>query len=176
MRHYHVRTFFFVVLAHLCLDPGGTGSSQVHAGRCPEIWTMRTLRNVCVCADELCELKEEKQTLTAREEKKEVKDECSEEDEQGGVKDEEEELEELRSQVVQLLLELEELREVSQRHEENFMELQGAELQNQRFFSLNERRLNLNMFVFRSPGGGASGQRSSGRELHQTHPEPARSS
>ncbi|XP_037551778.1 coiled-coil domain-containing protein 136 isoform X2 [Nematolebias whitei] len=101
-------------------------------------------------SDELCELQEEKptmlsQTLTAwdrksleekketaregekgqQEEEKEVKDGCSEEEEQEGVKDEEEELEELRSQVVQLLLELEELREVSQRHEENFMELQG---------------------------------------------------
>lgn len=87
-------------------------------------------------------LEEKKETVgqgeKGQQEEKEVKDECSEEDEQGGVKDEEEELEELRSQVVQLLLELEELREVSQRHEENFMELQGAELQNQRF-CLSER-------------------------------------
>uniref|UniRef100_A0A8C6PUA5 Coiled-coil domain containing 136b n=1 Tax=Nothobranchius furzeri TaxID=105023 RepID=A0A8C6PUA5_NOTFU len=53
----------------------------------------------------------------------------SEEEEQGGMKDgegEEEELEKFRVQMEQLLLELEETREVSQRHEENFMELQGV--------------------------------------------------
>lgn len=43
----------------------------------------------------------------------------------GGGKDEEEELEELRAQVLQLLLELDETREVSQQHEESFLELQG---------------------------------------------------
>lgn len=43
----------------------------------------------------------------------------------GGGKDEDEELEELRAQVFQLLLELDETREVSQRHEESFLELQG---------------------------------------------------
>ncbi len=60
-------------------------------------------------------------------EKKEVKEEEQEGDreEQRGV-DDEDELEVLRSQVVQLLLELEETREVSQRHEESFNELQGA--------------------------------------------------
>ncbi len=60
-------------------------------------------------------------------EKKEVKEEEQEGDreEQSGV-DDEDELEVLRSQVVQLLLELEETREVSQRHEESFNELQGA--------------------------------------------------
>ncbi len=58
---------------------------------------------------------------------KEVKEEEQEGDreEQRGV-DDEDELEVLRSQVVQLLLELEETREVSQRHEESFNELQGA--------------------------------------------------
>ncbi|KAK0141713.1 Coiled-coil domain-containing protein 136 [Merluccius polli] len=55
--------------------------------------------------------------------------------EKGGVTEEEEEedyeeerereLDELRGQVVQLLLELEATREVSQRHEETFLELQG---------------------------------------------------
>ena len=42
-----------------------------------------------------------------------------------GDEDEEDELEELRSHVLQLLLELDDTREISQRHEENFMELQG---------------------------------------------------
>ncbi|XP_027900200.1 coiled-coil domain-containing protein 136 isoform X1 [Xiphophorus couchianus] len=97
-------------------------------------------------SDELCELKEDKpgmlaDTLTAKEresmeekeepegdgekgqqeEEMEVKERESEEDDQG----EEEDLEELRAQVLQLLLELDETREVSQRHEESFMELQG---------------------------------------------------
>ncbi|XP_016120871.1 coiled-coil domain-containing protein 136-like [Sinocyclocheilus grahami] len=63
-------------------------------------------------------------------EKKEVKEETAEEEKEGdreeqrGV-DDEDELEVLRSQVVQLLLELEETREVSQRHEESYNELQG---------------------------------------------------
>lgn len=56
-------------------------------------------------------------------EKKEIKEENTEEEQKGT--DEEEELELLRSQVVQLLLELEETREVSQRHEESYNELQG---------------------------------------------------
>lgn len=47
---------------------------------------------------------------------KEVKEEKEEEDE---------ELEELRAQMLQLLLELEENREVSQRHQDSFLELQG---------------------------------------------------
>ncbi|KAL0196240.1 hypothetical protein M9458_009812, partial [Cirrhinus mrigala] len=62
-------------------------------------------------------------------EKKELKEETPEEENEGdredqrGV-DDEDELEVLRSQVVQLLLELEETREVSQRHEESYNELQ----------------------------------------------------
>ncbi|XP_040885624.1 coiled-coil domain-containing protein 136-like [Toxotes jaculatrix] len=101
-------------------------------------------------SDELCELKVEKpimlaETLTAKE-RESLEDNYDKEEEEpagdgekgqqeggkekeeergGGVKDEEEELEELRAQVLQLLLELEETREVSQRHEESFMELQG---------------------------------------------------
>lgn len=63
-------------------------------------------------------------------EKKEVKDETVDEEEGDTEErrgaDEEDELEVLRSQVVQLLLELEETREVSQRHEESYNELQGA--------------------------------------------------
>uniref|UniRef100_A0A3Q2PF76 Coiled-coil domain containing 136 n=1 Tax=Fundulus heteroclitus TaxID=8078 RepID=A0A3Q2PF76_FUNHE len=55
----------------------------------------------------------------------EVKERESEDEDQGEVLGEEEELEELRAQVLQLLLELEETRELSQRHEESFMELQG---------------------------------------------------
>lgn len=38
---------------------------------------------------------------------------------------EEQELEELRAQVLQLLLELEEARDTAQKHEESFLELQG---------------------------------------------------
>ncbi|XP_070848477.1 coiled-coil domain-containing protein 136 isoform X1 [Chaetodon trifascialis] len=99
-------------------------------------------------SDELGEMKVEKpimlaETLTAKErqsleekeetggdgekgqqeEEKEVMEE--KEEPGGGGKDEEEELEELRAQVLQLLLEVEETREVSQRHEESFLELQG---------------------------------------------------
>ncbi|XP_012732206.2 coiled-coil domain-containing protein 136 isoform X2 [Fundulus heteroclitus] len=99
-------------------------------------------------SDELCELKEHKpimlaDTLTAKERQSmeekeepepeedgekgehEVKERESEDEDQGEVLGEEEELEELRAQVLQLLLELEETRELSQRHEESFMELQG---------------------------------------------------
>uniref|UniRef100_A0A3B4AWP1 Periplakin-like plectin repeat domain-containing protein n=1 Tax=Periophthalmus magnuspinnatus TaxID=409849 RepID=A0A3B4AWP1_9GOBI len=61
------------------------------------------------------------------EEEKEVKEEKCEDtaEEREEEKNEEQEVEELKAQVVQLLLELEETREVSQRHEESFMELQG---------------------------------------------------
>lgn len=60
-----------------------------------------------------------------QEKEKEVTEE--KEPQGGGIggKDEEEELEELRAQMFQLLLELDEAREVSQRHEESFLELQG---------------------------------------------------
>lgn len=107
-----------------------------------------------VCEDELCELKAERpitlaETLTAKEresleekeetlgdgekgqqdEEKEVKEEKVEEERGGGGQDEEEEeVVELRAQVLQLLLELDETREVSQRHEESFLELQGQKL------------------------------------------------
>ncbi|XP_052410789.1 coiled-coil domain-containing protein 136 isoform X1 [Carassius gibelio] len=63
-------------------------------------------------------------------EKKEEEEETVEEEKEGdreeqrGV-DDEDELEVLRSQVVQLLVELEETREVSQRQEESYNELQG---------------------------------------------------
>lgn len=62
-----------------------------------------------------------------QEEEKEVKEE-KEEERGGGGKDEDEELEELRAQMLQLLLELEETREVSQRHEDSFLELQGQKI------------------------------------------------
>uniref|UniRef100_A0A1A8BZI0 Coiled-coil domain containing 136b n=1 Tax=Nothobranchius kadleci TaxID=1051664 RepID=A0A1A8BZI0_NOTKA len=110
------------------------------------------IEEVLDASDDVCEVKEEKpvmlaQTLMAKgresldeetvaegekgqqEEKMETKEAESEEEEQGGMKDgegEEEELEKFRVQMEQLLLELEETREVSQRHEENFMELQGV--------------------------------------------------
>uniref|UniRef100_A0A3B4XB39 Coiled-coil domain containing 136 n=1 Tax=Seriola lalandi dorsalis TaxID=1841481 RepID=A0A3B4XB39_SERLL len=81
------------------------------------------------------------------EEEKEVKEEKEDEREEmedeergeggGGVTDEEDELEELRAQVIQLLLELEETREVSQRHEESFMELQGL-LEDERLASAHQ--------------------------------------
>ncbi|KAK3544966.1 hypothetical protein QTP86_029948, partial [Hemibagrus guttatus] len=52
--------------------------------------------------------------------------------------EEEEELEELRAQVVQLMLELEDAREVSQRHEESYNELQGGLLEDERLASANQ--------------------------------------
>ncbi|XP_068590058.1 coiled-coil domain-containing protein 136-like isoform X2 [Cebidichthys violaceus] len=103
--------------------------------------------------DELCEMKVQKkpvmlaETLTAKEresleekeetqeEEKEVKEEKQEEG--GEERDEEEELEELRAQVFQLLMELEETREVSQRHEEGFLELQGL-LEDERLASAHQ--------------------------------------
>ncbi|KAI1882171.1 hypothetical protein AGOR_G00247930 [Albula goreensis] len=71
-------------------------------------------------------------------EEKEVKEEKGEEDE-GDVEPltEEQELEMLRSQVLQLLLELEEAREVSQKHEESFRELQGL-LEDERLTSAHQ--------------------------------------
>ncbi|KAM7378629.1 hypothetical protein PAMA_013506 [Pampus argenteus] len=98
-------------------------------------------------SDDLCELKVEKpimlaETLTAKEresmegnemtvgegekgqqEEQKEKEVKGEEEEQRGEKDDE--LEELKAQMLQLLLELEETREVSHRHEESFLELQG---------------------------------------------------
>uniref|UniRef100_A0A3Q4ASQ3 Uncharacterized protein n=1 Tax=Mola mola TaxID=94237 RepID=A0A3Q4ASQ3_MOLML len=118
---------------------------------------------VCVSAEELCGLKEEKpimlaETLTAKEresledkeetlgdgekdqQQEEEKEVTEEKEPQGGGiggKDEEEELEELRAQVFQLLLELDEAREVSQRHEESFLELQGL-LEDERLASAHQ--------------------------------------
>nr|XP_029484536.1 coiled-coil domain-containing protein 136-like [Oncorhynchus nerka] len=74
-------------------------------------------------------------------EEKEVKveedeEEEEEEEEEGGML-EEDDLEELRSQVLQLVLELEEARDVSQRHEESFMELQGL-LEDERLASADQ--------------------------------------
>ncbi|XP_014008618.1 coiled-coil domain-containing protein 136 isoform X2 [Salmo salar] len=70
-------------------------------------------------------------------EEKEVKVEEDEEEEEEGGMLEEDDLEELRSQVLQLVLELEEAREVSQRHEESFMELQGL-LEDERLASAHQ--------------------------------------
>uniref|UniRef100_A0A3B4YZA9 Coiled-coil domain containing 136b n=1 Tax=Stegastes partitus TaxID=144197 RepID=A0A3B4YZA9_9TELE len=72
----------------------------------------------------------ERESLEEKEEQQEEEKEVKEEKDQepgggGGAKDREAELQELRAQVLQLLLELEETREVSQRHEESFNELQG---------------------------------------------------
>ncbi|KAF3705379.1 Coiled-coil domain-containing protein 136 Nasopharyngeal carcinoma-associated gene 6 protein [Channa argus] len=101
-------------------------------------------------SEELCELKVEKpimlaETLTAKEresleenydeetvedgekglqeDEKEVKEEKEDEEQGGGMQDEE--VEALRAQVLQLMLELEDTRDVSHRHEESFLELQG---------------------------------------------------
>ncbi|XP_031734714.1 coiled-coil domain-containing protein 136-like isoform X2 [Anarrhichthys ocellatus] len=93
-------------------------------------------------SDELCEMKVQKkpimlaETLTAKE--RESLEEKEETQEEGGEeRDEEEELEELRAQVFQLLMELEETREVSQRHEEGFLELQGL-LEDERLASAHQ--------------------------------------
>uniref|UniRef100_A0A8C6V520 Coiled-coil domain containing 136b n=1 Tax=Neogobius melanostomus TaxID=47308 RepID=A0A8C6V520_9GOBI len=61
------------------------------------------------------------------EEEKEVKEEKSEDPVGGRGEDKhkEQDVEELKSQVVQLLLELEETREVSHSHEDSFLEMQG---------------------------------------------------
>uniref|UniRef100_UPI0037E6FB08 coiled-coil domain-containing protein 136 isoform X2 n=1 Tax=Semicossyphus pulcher TaxID=241346 RepID=UPI0037E6FB08 len=114
------------------------------------------IEEVLDSSDELCELKDDKpvmlgDTLTAKEresleekeetvgdgEEKEVKEEKQEEERGGGEKDGEEELEELRAQVIQLLLELEETREVSQRHEESVLEIQGL-LEDERLASAHQ--------------------------------------
>nr|XP_046185036.1 coiled-coil domain-containing protein 136-like isoform X1 [Oncorhynchus gorbuscha]XP_046185037.1 coiled-coil domain-containing protein 136-like isoform X1 [Oncorhynchus gorbuscha]XP_046185038.1 coiled-coil domain-containing protein 136-like isoform X1 [Oncorhynchus gorbuscha]XP_046185039.1 coiled-coil domain-containing protein 136-like isoform X1 [Oncorhynchus gorbuscha]XP_046185040.1 coiled-coil domain-containing protein 136-like isoform X1 [Oncorhynchus gorbuscha]XP_046185041.1 coiled-coi len=68
-------------------------------------------------------------------EEKEVKVE-EEEEVEGGML-EEDDLEELKSQVLQLVLELEEAREVSQQHEESFMEIQGL-LEDERLASAHQ--------------------------------------
>ncbi|XP_034434771.1 coiled-coil domain-containing protein 136-like isoform X1 [Hippoglossus hippoglossus] len=85
------------------------------------------IEEVLDASDELSELKdkerEDEETLTDGEKGREEEEK---EEKRGGVKDEEQEVEELRAQVLQLLLELEETREFSQRHEESFMELQGV--------------------------------------------------
>ncbi|XP_037316061.1 coiled-coil domain-containing protein 136 isoform X2 [Pungitius pungitius] len=77
-------------------------------------------------SDELCEMKVEKPDVPAGTKERESlqqKELKVEEAAAGG--EEEEEEEELRGQVFQLLMELDETREVSQRHEEGFLELQG---------------------------------------------------
>ncbi|XP_036423895.1 coiled-coil domain-containing protein 136 isoform X1 [Colossoma macropomum] len=66
-------------------------------------------------------------------EEKEVKEEKAGDE----VLSEEQELEELRAQVLQLLLELEEARDASQKHQENFLELQGL-LEDERLASAHQ--------------------------------------
>ncbi|XP_029351389.1 coiled-coil domain-containing protein 136-like isoform X2 [Echeneis naucrates] len=96
-------------------------------------------------SDELCELKLDHQTLTDKEkESLEDKDgpggdreKGQQEEKEEKEEDEEEELEDLRAQVLQLLLELEETREASQRHEDNVLELQGL-LEDERLASTNQ--------------------------------------
>ncbi|XP_029282065.1 coiled-coil domain-containing protein 136-like isoform X2 [Cottoperca gobio] len=106
--------------------------------------------------DELCELKVVKpimlgETLTAKEresleekeetvgdgEKGQQEDEKEEREEEKEEEEEEKDEEELRAQVYQLLLELDETREVSQRQEESFMELQGL-LEDERLASAHQ--------------------------------------
>ncbi|XP_035281942.1 coiled-coil domain-containing protein 136 isoform X2 [Anguilla anguilla] len=73
------------------------------------------------------------------EEEKGVKEEKPEDGEERNeeLTSEEQELEELRAQVLQLLLELEEAREVSQKHEESFLEMQGL-LEDERLSSAHQ--------------------------------------
>ncbi|XP_022539653.1 coiled-coil domain-containing protein 136 isoform X1 [Astyanax mexicanus] len=90
--------------------------------------------------DESTELKSEapimSSDLTEKElegEEKEVKEEKAGDE----VLSEEQELEELRAQVLQLLLELEEARDASQKHQESFLELQGL-LEDERLASAHQ--------------------------------------
>ncbi|KAL0962805.1 hypothetical protein UPYG_G00345720 [Umbra pygmaea] len=114
--------------------------------------------------DDMCDLKgerpgmenelmdKEKETLEENDRKQEKENEVGngekgQQENQGEEKEvkmeemegvlEEEDLEELRSQVLQLVLELEEARELSQRHEENFLELQGL-LEDERMASAHQ--------------------------------------
>ncbi|KAL2093985.1 hypothetical protein ACEWY4_011297 [Coilia grayii] len=69
---------------------------------------------------------------------KEVKEEkAGEEEEEEEPLSQEQELEELRAQVLQLLLELEETRDTSQKHQESFQELQGL-LEDERLASAHQ--------------------------------------
>ncbi|XP_034382156.1 coiled-coil domain-containing protein 136-like [Cyclopterus lumpus] len=102
-------------------------------------------------SDELCELKvlipvtlaevltaKEKESLEEKEEKKVQEEEKEVQEEEKEVQEhEEEQLEELRAQVFQLLMELDETREVSQRHEEGLQELQGL-LEDERLASAHQ--------------------------------------
>lgn len=80
--------------------------------------------------------KEEMDRETAQEEEEEDQDEKMMKEEEGEgeekkeqeVLTEEQELEELRAQVLQLLLELDDARETSNKHQESFHELQGEVL------------------------------------------------
>lgn len=77
---------------------------------------------------ESVEEKEETQGGGREKGQQEVEKEVTEEKDSvgGGVKEDEEELDELRAQVFGLLLELDQTREDSQRHEESALELQGG--------------------------------------------------
>ncbi|KAM3588055.1 uncharacterized protein V6R79_020084 [Siganus canaliculatus] len=104
-------------------------------------------------SEELAEMKVDKpvplaQSLTVKEEEalvedaeKEVMEERQKEEEPagggGGTDEEQEEAEELRSQMLELLLELEETREVSHTQEENVQELQGL-LEDERLASASQ--------------------------------------
>ncbi|XP_031167131.1 coiled-coil domain-containing protein 136-like isoform X2 [Sander lucioperca] len=99
------------------------------------------IEEVLDSSDELCELKLQKpitlaETLPAKKtespEKEEEKKEREGEEEGDG-----EEEEYLRAQVLQLLLQLDETREVSQRHEDSFLEMQGL-LEDERLASAHQ--------------------------------------
>ncbi|XP_033888579.1 coiled-coil domain-containing protein 136-like isoform X1 [Acipenser ruthenus] len=81
--------------------------------------------------------KPEVEELTAVETKVEVEEQKTGGQESEELMSDEQELEELRSQVIQLLIELEETRELSQRHEEGFLELQGL-LEDERMASAHQ--------------------------------------
>ncbi|XP_077453100.1 uncharacterized protein LOC144071667 isoform X3 [Stigmatopora argus] len=85
----------------------------------------------------------ERGVLDQDDEKREMECERAHKDEDGGDEEdkkelsEEQELEELRAQVLQLLLELEDARETSSKHQESFLELQGL-LEDERLASAHQ--------------------------------------
>ncbi|GAA6069045.1 coiled-coil domain-containing protein 136-like isoform X1 [Tachysurus ichikawai] len=88
-----------------------------------------SLRSCFFCTEEGSDLKAgedtmDDQTLEKEREKAEI-EEGEKEKEEKEEKSKGEELEELRTQILHLLLELEEAQDTSQKHEENSTELQG---------------------------------------------------
>uniref|UniRef100_A0A3P8URF1 Coiled-coil domain containing 136b n=1 Tax=Cynoglossus semilaevis TaxID=244447 RepID=A0A3P8URF1_CYNSE len=74
---------------------------------------------------EKCQQQDEEKEVKEEKVKKTNEGQDEEEDGEREAWEEEQEVEELRAQVMHLLMELEETREVSQRHEDSFTEMQG---------------------------------------------------